>query len=417
MAPKQMLKELAILGGTPAFPEPLHVGRPNIGDRERLMERIAGVLDRRILTNNGPLVQELEAAIAAHLGVRNCITVCNATIGLEIAIRALGMTGEVIVPALTFVATAHALQWQGITPVFCDIDPVTHTLDPRQVEALITPRTTGIIGVHLWGRPCDTDALAAIAARHNLRLLYDAAHAFSCSANGTMIGNFGDVEVVSFHATKFFNSVEGGAILTNNDELARAMRLMINFGFAGFDRVVSIGTNGKMNELSAAMGLTSLESIDTFIGQNRANYHAYRRELSGIPGITQVMYDEAEQANFQYIVLEIDELHTGISRDELVDMLWAEGVVARRYFFPGCHRMEPYASTMPDIAVRLPHTEAVAARLLSLPTGTAVDAATIATIAGLLRLAVAHSAQLRARRDTAALPAALPRRATAALPR
>ena len=216
---------LAIFGGKPAFDEQLHVGRPNIGDRARFLQRVEDMLDRRWLTNNGPFVQEFEQRIADYVGVKHCIAVANATIGLGLAARALEMSGEVIVPSMTFVATAHILQWQQTTPVFCDIDPETHLLDPQRVEERITPHTTGILPVHLWGRPCDTAALEDIARRHNLRLLYDAAHAFGNSHQGKMIGNFGDAEVFSFHATKFLNSLEGGAIVTNDDELAATIRL------------------------------------------------------------------------------------------------------------------------------------------------------------------------------------------------
>ncbi|MEI2422502.1 DegT/DnrJ/EryC1/StrS family aminotransferase, partial [Arthrospira platensis SPKY2] len=173
---------------------------------------------------------------------------CNGTIALEILIRATELKGEVIVPSFTFIATAHALQWQEITPVFCDIDPKTHTLDPLAVEKMITPRTSGIIGVHVWGQPCNIEALTEIANQHNLKLVFDASHAFGCSYQGTMIGNFGEAEVFSFHATKFVNTFEGGAVVTNNDELAAKIRLMKNFGFAGFDNVIYIGTNGKMDE-------------------------------------------------------------------------------------------------------------------------------------------------------------------------
>src|SRR6266542_2362351 len=202
-------EKLAILGGEAAFKEKLYVGRPNIGNRESLHARINDMLDRRWLTNNGPYVQEFERRIEKLLGVKHCIAMCNATIALEITIRALGLTGEVIVPPFTFIATAHALQWQEITPVFCDIDPLTHTIDPAQIEKMITPRTSGIIAVHLWGRGCDVGALSKIAREHNLKLLFDAAHAFSCSYHGQMIGNFGEAEVFSFHATKFFNTFEG----------------------------------------------------------------------------------------------------------------------------------------------------------------------------------------------------------------
>src|SRR5262245_2680457 len=210
---------LAIFGAAPAFAEQLHVGRPNLGDRGRFLERLNDILDRRWLTNHGRYVGELERCIAQLVGVKNCVLVANGTIGLELLIRALGLGGEVIVPAFTFVATAHALQWQEITPVFADIDPTTHCLDPASVEAAITPRTTGIIGVHVWGRPCAVDELQALARRRGLKLLFDAAHAFGCSFGERMIGAFGEAEVFSFHATKILNTFEGGAIVTNNGEL------------------------------------------------------------------------------------------------------------------------------------------------------------------------------------------------------
>jgi len=257
---KTQIEDLAIWGNSSAFAKPLYVGRPNIGDRARLHERIDDMLDRRWLTNDGIYVQEFERRVADMLGVRHCIAMCNGTVALEIAIRATGLKGEVIVPSFTFIATAHALQWQEITPVFCDIDLETGNIDPARVEELITPRTTGIIGVHLWGRPCKIEALEEIAQRHGLVLLFDAAHAFACSHRGEMIGRFGNAEVFSFHATKFINAFEGGAVATNDDDLAGNIRLMKNFGFAGFDNVIYIGTNGKMTEVCAAMGLTSIES-------------------------------------------------------------------------------------------------------------------------------------------------------------
>ena len=187
--------ELAIFGRAPRFSEPLHVGRPNVGDRGRLFERIGDILDRRWLTNDGPMLRELEQRIAEVADVEHCVAMCNGTVALEIAIRALEMRGEVIVPSFTFIATAHALKWQEITPVFCDIDPNTHNLDPARVESLIGEETTGIIGVHLWGRPCDVEGLARVAERNELQLLFDAAHAFGCSHGGKMIGGFGRAEV------------------------------------------------------------------------------------------------------------------------------------------------------------------------------------------------------------------------------
>lgn len=392
---KPDISELAIFGASPTFQEKLHVGRPNIGDRQRLLERINEVLDRQWLTNEGPFAQEFEERLANLLGVKHCIAICNGTVALEIAIRALELKGEVIVPSFTFIATAHALQWQEITPVFCDIDPQTHNIDPRRVEALITPRTTGIIGVHLWGRPCDTTALEEIAQRHNLKLMFDAAHAFACSHNSRMIGAFGDAEVFSFHATKFFNSLEGGAIVTNNDELAAKIRLMKNFGFGGYDKVIYIGTNGKMNEMAAAMGLTGLESLDKFITTNRDNYGCYKRELAATPGVQVIPYNAAEQCNYQYLVLEIDEKATGLSRDQLMEVLWAENVLARRYFYPGCHRMEPYLSHFPHAYLLLPETEKLAQRVLLLPTGTAVNRDDIHQICRIIKIATTHGEDVR----------------------
>jgi len=396
--------ELAILGGEPAFPSPLHVGRPNIGDREQFMAYAEQMFENQWLTNHGPLVMKFEKELTNFLGVKHVITVCNATVGLELAIRALGMQGEVIVPSFTFIATAHALQWQDITPVFADIDPQTHTLDPRSVEKLITPRTTGIIGVHLWGQPCDTDGLAKVAEKHRLPLLYDAAHAFGNSHQGRMIGNFGDAEVLSFHATKFFNTFEGGAITTNNDELAARLRLMQNFGFAGYDNVIYLGTNGKMNESSAAMGLTNLKSLQVFMETNRRNYEQYRQELDSIPGLSLFRYAEAEKRNFQYIPVEVEEALTGISRDALLKTLHTENVLARRYFWPGCHRMEPYLSYFPNAGLLLPHTEQIAERILVLPTGTAVSVQDIQKIAAILRTAVAQSGRIRTHLESHAKP-------------
>ncbi len=396
-AGKGGIANLAAFGGPPAFSEPLHVGRPNVGDRNRLLGRINDLLDRKWLTNNGAYVQELERKIEDFVGVKHCVAMCNATIALEIASRAAGLTGEVIVPSFTFIATAHCLQWQEITPVFCDVDSRTHNLDPARVEQLITPRTTGIIGVHVWGRPCDTDALEDIARRRGLKLLFDAAHAFGCSHQGRMIGGFGDAEVFSFHATKFFNTFEGGAVVTDDDELAAKMRLMKNFGFAGYDNVIYIGTNGKMTEVAAAMGLTGLEDLHQFVAVNRANYEEYRRQLAGLPGVSWICYDETEKCNYQYVVLEVDEEVTHIGRDDILNILIAENVLARRYFYPGCHRMEPYRSYFPHAGLLLPETERLTKRVLVLPTGTAVGPDEIRQICQIIRFAVSRGAEVRLR--------------------
>jgi len=391
------IEDLAIFGGKPLFSAPLHVGYPNIGNRAALLERINDILDRRWLSNMGPYSQEFEQRISDMLGVKHCIVMCNGTVALEIAIRALGLTGEVIVPSMTFIATVHALQWQEITPIFCDIAPGEFHLDPAKVESMITPRTSGIMGVHLWGRPCEVESLTKIAERWDLKLLFDAAHAFGCSHNGRMIGNFGNAEVFSFHATKCINTFEGGAIVTNDDELASKIRLMTNFGFGGTDKVVYIGTNGKMNEVSAAMGITSMDDLSSFINVNRTNYHTYVKELTGIRGLRLLMYDERESNNYHYIVLEIDEAVTGVSRDQLADILWAENVRARRYFYPGCHKMEPYRSYFPLSSLWLSETERMVKRVLVFPTGAAVNAESIRTISQIVRLAVSHGSEIRER--------------------
>ena len=388
-------KQLAILGGTPAFEVPLHVGRPNLGDRQALLARINDMLDRRWLTNDGPMVKEFECRIAELVGVRHCIAMCNATVALEIAIRALGLRGEVIVPSYTFVATAHALQWQEITPLFADMDPGTHNIAPAAIERLITPRTSAIIGVHVWGRACDAEAIEAIGRKHGLEVMYDAAHAFGCSHKGKMVGSFGRCEVFSFHATKFLNTFEGGAVVTNDDALAEKMRLMRNFGFAGYDRVIYLGVNGKMTEVCAAMGLTSLDSIDEIIALNRRNYLAYQEGLRAIPGVSLIHYDPAERNNYQYVVAEVDPDVAPLRRDELVSVLHAENVLARKYFWPGCHRMEPYRSLQPNSALLLPETERIAARVMVLPTGQAVTPEVIQTICAILRSALAQSASVR----------------------
>jgi dTDP-4-amino-4,6-dideoxygalactose transaminase len=394
---KAHLNDLAIFGAEPAFSKKLYVGRPNIGNRDRLISRIDEMLESRWLSNDGPLVAEFERRIARYVGVKHCIATCNATVAMEIAIRALGLRGEVIVPSFTFIATAHALQWQQVRPVFCDIESSSPLIDPAHIEELITPRTTGIVGVHLWGHICNVASIMEIAARHDLKVLFDAAHAFGCTYRGEKVGRFGDVEVFSFHATKFINSAEGGAVVTNNGELAHKIRLMKNFGFSDYDEVSHVGTNGKMPEVSAAIGLTNLESIDDVLAVNCRNYRKYREELIGFEGVELMTYDEDETCNYQYIVIEIDKEKTKITRDRLMKVLHAENVLVRRYFYPGCHRMEPYKTDFPDAGDKLPNTEKLTERVLTLPTGTAVSAADIEKICGLIKLAIAHGQELSQR--------------------
>lgn len=380
-------QDLAINGALPAFEQPLHVGRPNIGSREKFLKHVDDIFEQRWLSNNGPKVQELERRVAELHHVKHCIAMCNGTVALEIAIRALGLEGEVIIPSYTFVATAHSLNWQAITPVFADISPVTHNLDPAAIRSMITPRTSGIIGVHLWGRCAPVDELQSIADEHGLKLMFDAAHAFGCSYKGRMIGNFGACEVLSFHATKFFNTFEGGAVLTNDDELAETMRLMRNFGFVAMDRVVHPGTNGKMIEVAAAMGLVNLEVIDETIASNRSNHEAYQNALSGLTGISLLDFDVTEHNNYQYVVMEVGEA-CRVTRDRIIEALHAENIRARKYFWPGCHNMQPYRDLYPHAGLLLPNTQRVADRVVVLPTGTTMDNASVNTVASVIRVLI-----------------------------
>ncbi|UNO40771.1 aminotransferase class I/II-fold pyridoxal phosphate-dependent enzyme [Streptomyces sp. MST-110588] len=370
-------------GRPPAFATPLRVGTPNIGDRERFWARLNGALDRGWLSNGGPLMREFEQRIAEQSGTRHAVATCNATAALQLALRAAGLTGEVIVPALTFAATAHAVAWIGLTPVFCDVDPDTGQLDPAHAESLIGPATSGILAVHLWGRTAPVEQLEKLAAAHGLALFFDASHAYACTHAGQPVGRAGNGEIFSFHSTKFVNAFEGGALVTDDDALAERALRMRNFGIAGEDLVEDVGINAKMSEAAAAMGLTSLDSLDRFVARNLANLRAYERGLAGVPGLRLLPFPEGERHNYQYVILEVDETVAGTGRDELLAVLRSENVLARKYFHPACHQMTPYRGP-----ARLPHAERLAARVLALPTGTQVGEAGISEICRIVRAAV-----------------------------
>jgi dTDP-4-amino-4,6-dideoxygalactose transaminase len=362
----------------------LHVGQPNIPDPQDFISRVDAILNDKWLTNNGPVVQEFERRLAKFLNVDHVIATSSATSALMVSARALGLYGEVIVPSFTFIATPHSLQWLGIRPVFVDIDPQTHNIDASQIEHLITPRTTGILAVNLWGRSCKPDIIDRIAARYNLKVIYDSSHAFGCSHLGNLLGSYGDCEVFSFHATKFLNSIEGGAITTNNSALAHQLRHSINFGFSALDKVDSLGINAKQNEVCAAMGLSNLASLPAILRHNESIYLRYRQNLAPIHALTLIEYDMSELNNFQYIVLELDAELSPISRDDLIAHLWLHNVRARKYFWPGCHKMEPYLSLYPDLCSSLKVTEYVASRVIVLPTGLSVSLGDVDRICRLL---------------------------------
>jgi dTDP-4-amino-4,6-dideoxygalactose transaminase len=384
MMTKKALSDLAFFGGFPAFAHPLCVGKPELGDRARFLSRVGEILDSGWLTNGGPYVRRLEAAVAERTGTAHCVVFSSATVALELLIEALGLRGEVIVPSFTFAATAHALARNGVRPVFCDVDPRTFCIDPAQVETLITPRTSAILGVHCWGQPCDVDALASIASKHHVELIFDAAHAFASSYRGRPVGGFGSAEVFSFHATKFVHTFEGGAITTNNGKLATKLRLLRNFGFDGDDSVVP-GTNGKLSEVSAAMGLTTLESLPEILASNAANHRSYTAAMSRMRGISVVQWSQPDGHNYQYVVVLVDPAQARLNRDVLRRILDAENVQTKRYFYPGCHQLEVYRVGDPLAATRLPHTERLLREVLVVPSGTGVRKDDIERIADIFR--------------------------------
>jgi len=391
----KMPKQLAILGAVPAFTDPLHVNQPNLGHRKEFLARIEDMLDRRWFTNDGPYVAEFESRLAQRIGTAHCVAVSNGTTGLMLVSRAAELTGEVLVPSFTFVATAHALSWQGLEPVFCDIDPETWNIDPAACEKAITPETSAILGVHLFGRPCDAERLGEIARAHGLRLFFDAAHAFGCSHEGRAVGGLGDAEIFSFHSTKVLHTFEGGAIATDDDELADRLRILRNFGFRGTDDVAAVGINAKMPEFAAAMGLSNLDAFDGMVEGNRATFDAYEAGIARVPGLRLRGYEPGEQHNWQYIVIEVVDEELGLSRDELLQTLEAENVLARRYFYPGCHRAEPYRSQHPSAGEDLPSTEKALERVMVLPGGQGVAPEQAALVCDLLAVAAEQADHLR----------------------
>jgi len=392
MADKSRPEQLAVFGAPPSFDEPLHVGRPNVPDRARLMARLGDALDRRWLTNDGPCVRELERRVAERLQVEHVVAVANGTLGLALAAAALGLRGEVIVPALTFVGTAHALRWVGLRPVFADVDPQTYTVDPASVEAAITPATSAVFGVHLWGRTCDVERLEAVARTRGLALGFDAAHAFGCRRGGRPVGGFGDVEVFSLHATKIVNAFEGALVTTDDPGLARRLAALRNFGFEGYDRVGGLGINAKMNEASAAMALGGLDELDALVAAGARITACYEKALAGVPGLLRATRGSDDSGNHHYCVVEVDAEQAGLSRDDLLDVLWAENIRARRYFHPGCHRVEPYRS---ERETTLPVTDALLDRVMQLPAGAAVTTGEVDVVCAVVRTAVAFADTVR----------------------
>ena len=367
------------------FDEPIFVTRPLLPPLDAFHERLAEVWEARWQTNDGPQHVRLTHAIANYLAVPQVSLFNNGTIALLAAVRALGMRGEVITTPFTFPATPHAISWSGATPVFCDIDPISMTLDPAKVEELITPRTTGILAVHVYGIPCDVAGLQAIANRRGLRLVYDAAHAFGTKINGIGIGNFGDASMFSFHATKLFHSAEGGALTTPKADSRAAFDHLKNFGILNQEAVDVVGINGKMNELQAAMGLAVLDCVAEEVTRRQAIIARYRERLAGVAGITLMPEPAGVESSCQYFVIRIDRAGFGASRDEVFDTLKRYNVFARKYFFPLCTDYACYSDLPSAGPGRLPVARTVVDQVLCLPLYGTLSLDVVDTICDIVR--------------------------------
>lgn len=346
--------------------QPLYVTRPHLPDLQAFMPYLQEIWQRRVLTNGGPFHAELEARLCEYLQVPHLSLFSNGTLALVTALQALDIKGEVITTPYSFVATAHALLWNGLKPVFVDIDPHTFNLDPAQVEAAIGPHTTAILPVHVYGHPCDTRALAAMAKAHGLRLIYDAAHAFGVrQAEGSLLAA-GDLSVLSFHATKVFNTFEGGAIICPDAATKRHIDQLKNFGFVDETTVIAPGINGKMNEFCAALGLAQLQEIDALI-ERRAQVDArYRQALAAVPGISCPALPAVQRHNYAYFPILVGPDYP-LSRDALYERLKAHGVYARRYFYPLISHFPMYRDLPSAQPARLPVAQRVASQVICLP--------------------------------------------------
>jgi dTDP-4-amino-4,6-dideoxygalactose transaminase len=357
----------AVLGGPPAFAEPVYISRPRLPDQQVFQNRVADIFRSFRLTNNGPLVRELEERLRSKLGVGFCAVFCNGTVALQIALRSLNLSGEVITTPFTFPATAHAIEWNGLAPVFCDVDPDTYNLDVNCAAHLITSRTSAILPVHVFGNPCDVTAIDQLAQHHGLRVVYDAAHAFGVRHRSQPIGCFGDLSMLSFHATKMFHTCEGGALVGPEPGAFRTIALLRNFGIVNEEEVDGVGLNGKMSELHAAVGLGLLDVVDHEIHARGRLVARYRQRLAGIDGLNFQSMATDTVHNHAYFTVEVDEERFGLSRDELHHALWAENIITRKYFWPLCSENASYRHLPSAQPGQLPNARRLASRILCLP--------------------------------------------------
>jgi len=369
-----------------SHPPSIYVTQPSLPPIEQFIPYLEQIWASKKVTNNGPFHQQLESGLCEYLGVPHVSLFSNATIALITALKALDIQGEVITTPYSFVATAHSLVWNGIEPVFVDIDPVTLNLDPTKIEAAITSRTTAIMPVHVYGHPCDVDAINIIAKKHNLKVIYDAAHAFGVQCHCGSVLNHGDLSVLSFHATKVFNTFEGGAIICQDAETKNYIDQLKNFGFTGETTVVQTGINGKMNEFNAALGLLQLKHIDVAIEKRRAVDMAYRDELKDTPGIRCHKNLGSVRRNYAYFPIFVEDDYP-LTRDELYEVLKASGIHGRRYFYPLITEFPMYRkirnSMFPDLAI----SKNAAARVICLPIYPDLDLQSLQLITSIVRCA------------------------------
>jgi dTDP-4-amino-4,6-dideoxygalactose transaminase len=348
------------------FEKPITAARPTLPSLEEFRSGLEGIWERAWLTNNGPLVGQFRDKLVEFCGTKNLSLFVNGTLALQIALQGMGITGDVITTPYTFVATTHALFWNKLRPVFVDIEPEYYSLDPAEVEAAITPWTSAILAVHVYGQPCRLKELGLIARKHGLKLLYDAAHAFGVEVGGTSIAQFGDLSMFSFHATKIFHSIEGGMLTFRDGEYQRLFGYLKNFGFESETEVVMPGTNAKMNEFQALMGLLLLGHMDEMIEKRRIINERYRERLALIPGIRLVSRPLGTvRYNYAYMPVEVEEIELGRTRDQLYSTLREYNVLARRYFYPLVPDFPCYRGLV--ASERLPIARRVASRILTLP--------------------------------------------------
>lgn len=337
-----------------------------IGDKKKIVDEIYDCLESAMLTNNGKYLQKLEKEIKKYLDVENISLFCNGQIALMIALKALDLTGEVITTPYTFPGTVHALEWLGLNPVFCDIDDETMCIDAEKIESLITDKTSAILGLHVYGLPCDVIKIGEIADKHKLKVVYDAAHSFLQKVNNKPIGLYGDVSMFSFHATKLFNTIEGGALIYNDAALTDKFYLLKNFGIKNPEEVVLSGINGKMNELQAIVGLENLRSLDLEIQKRKELFEFYNSELSDIDGIKLIHYPANTTPSFVYYPIRIERTLTN-NRDKIFDELKAHNIMGRKYFYPLCSNYPCYSNIESGKKELLPIANKVSEEILCLP--------------------------------------------------